>query len=135
MGQDFRKFIAEGDLDFVNERYISRQKGGEVPSVYELRSKRKDGELRWGITSISSVIDSSGQFKIIGQYLDITEQKLIEEKLKDSEERYRSLIEASPDAILVTDLQGTILMINQKGIKMYAIKKVSKCTEVQQRMK
>jgi PAS domain S-box-containing protein len=43
------------------------------------------------------------------------------ERARSSEERYRSLVETSPDAITLTDLQGTILMCNQQAAALYGL--------------
>lgn len=40
------------------------------------------------------------------------------EKIRESEERYRSLVEISPDAIALLDLNGNILMMNKAGVKL-----------------
>jgi PAS domain S-box-containing protein len=43
---------------------------------------------------------------------NISERKEIEENLKDSEEKYYKLFETSPDGVILTDLNGTILEVN-----------------------
>ncbi|MDH7481445.1 MAG: SpoIIE family protein phosphatase [Armatimonadota bacterium] len=54
--------------------------------------------------------------------LDVTERKNTEDTLRDSEQKYRALMETSPDSITVTDLNGTITMSNAKmrGITGYS---------------
>ncbi|MBN1890670.1 MAG: PAS domain S-box protein [Thermoflexales bacterium] len=46
------------------------------------------------------------------------------DRARDSEERYRSLVETSPDAITLTDLQGNILICNQQAATLYGLERV-----------
>lgn len=46
------------------------------------------------------------------------EQRRAHQALLESEERYRTLIEASPDAIVLTDFQGKVLMTNRRAVLM-----------------
>ena len=45
---------------------------------------------------------------------DITEYKQAEEALRESEERYRTLVDACPDAVVMTDLEGQILFASRQ---------------------
>src|SRR5207237_10695063 len=47
---------------------------------------------------------------------DIDERKSAEEKLRTSEQKYRDLINASPDAICVVDADGKCLLVNPAGV-------------------
>ena len=60
----------------------------------------------------------SGPIKLHGKQLlysivyDITERKLAEEALRQSEERYRTVLEANPDPVVVYDMEGRVIYLN-----------------------
>lgn len=55
--------------------------------------------------------------KLAGDYRDITHQKRLESELKRGEEKYRLLVEAIPDLIVVHDLKGNIIFNNQAAAR------------------
>ncbi|MFC1783616.1 PAS domain S-box protein [Planctomycetota bacterium] len=80
----------------------------------EIRNKKKDGTefITYAITSV--IKDNGGKIiNYISTQHDITEKKKAEEELKESEEKFRTLFENSPDFVGITDLDGTILDINK----------------------
>jgi two-component system, cell cycle sensor histidine kinase and response regulator CckA len=88
------------------------QKNGSVTN-FEVQLKRKDGSIWWASANAHFYKDSNGEIKgIEGIARDISELKSAEKALKESEERYRTLHDASFGGIFIHD-QGFVLECNQ----------------------
>src|SRR5712691_10536958 len=80
---------------------------------FEFEAYRKDGTKIWMSDNVRAVRDASGKLLYYeGTVEDITERKLAEEALRESEERYRDLVENSRDLICTHDLDGLVLSAN-----------------------
>ncbi len=80
---------------------------GEAPYELEFRSVRDDGGVRWGLARGVVHRDEQGQpARIVGVNVDITGRKRMEEALRVSEERYRLLVRASSNVVIITDETG-----------------------------
>lgn len=113
-----RDYTAPQSLKEVMERHNKRMQGLPVPDTFEYKALRKDGKEIW-IDCRVTVLKENG--KIIGtQSLerDITDRKLAEEKLKESEEKYRSLMQQAGDAIVLFDGTGKILDANESALQL-----------------
>lgn len=87
--------------------------------VLELELLRKDGSTIWAEVRVSALRNREGELiGLVGITRDITEQKEMEEKLRESEERLRSILESSPDAIVMTEPDSTIVDCNSATLKM-----------------
>jgi PAS domain S-box-containing protein len=79
----------------------------------EFRITRPDGTIRWVGTQGFPVRDAQGNiYRLAGVVQDITERKRAEEALRQSEDRYRDLVEHSQDLLCTHDLEGNLLSTN-----------------------
>ncbi len=84
----------------------------------EYRAHAKDGEVVWLRDEATIVPDDEGRPRFWrGVIFDITEQKKAEGKLRESEERYRSLLQLSPNGLAVHS-GGNFVYMNDAGIEM-----------------
>lgn len=85
----------------------------EVKYKLNFRMMAKDGQYRWLESTGKGITDAKGEVEeILAFSRDITDRKLAEEALKESEERYRSLFENHGDMIYTLDLDGYITSFN-----------------------
>ena len=89
---------------------------------YEIRWKTSDGAILQFDGASVPRRSSSGEFlSTLCTLRDVTERKCAEEKLRKSEEKYRDLIEISPDAIYVVDANGICVLGNRAGAELAGI--------------
>ena len=96
---------------------LMADESGTVTGVHKGEHRRKDGSTFPVEVRLGSV-DYDGRRLIFGSARDITEQKSIEDALRDSEERYRLLVESSPEPIAVHS-EGVIVYINPSGAELF----------------
>ncbi len=85
------------------------------PKEYELEQPCKDGSTVWTGTMVKVLFDEEGQFSgFLGVSRDISERRKAEKVLRESEKKFRTLFNASPQAIALTDMNtGRIFDVNE----------------------
>ena len=94
----------------IKTQGLGRYRGEKVPPVYETRLMTRDGETRFVHVSAVST-PYRGKASTIGTFIDITERRRAEEELRESEERYRTLVELAPVPIHI-NTDGTVVFAN-----------------------
>lgn len=88
------------------------REGDDIEVIH--RIQRADGILRWVRMRGFAVRDPGGRiYRLVGFMEDITERKLADEALRESEAKLRDLFQQSPDIIMTVDDQGKILLMNR----------------------
>lgn len=109
--------VAPQDRELVTEN-IKRVANGEIVGNQEYMALKKDGTI-FPVVNHSSPITSDGvPTGIRGILMDITEIKRTQEALRESEEKYRTILESIEDAYFEVDLAGNILFFNRAGFEM-----------------
>jgi PAS domain S-box-containing protein len=121
IGQPVTAFIFEEDLPDHLAKMEKRVSG--VGAQYERRHRRKDGSTCWTTVSATALKDEAGHFAgSFAMLNDITERKLIEEELRNSQRILADIINFLPDATTVIDRQGRVIAWNQVIEAMTGIK-------------
>jgi PAS domain S-box-containing protein len=90
--------------------------------TYEVRWRTRDGAIvHFDGASVPRVSDTGEFLSTLCTLRDATERKCAEERLRKSEEKYRDLIEISPDAIYVVDATGICVLGNRAGAQLAGI--------------
>lgn len=116
IGRSFLDFVG-GDTVHLKERFRLLVELNEINNEYTIKSKF--GEERWIRLSTKAKFENSIFIGGTGTLIDITEKKITELKLQNSESLYFSILNASPDTIAITDLEGIVLFSSPIALKIF----------------
>ena len=112
------RMVPAEDQDIIRAQ-ASEALSGHDPEPIEHRIIRKDGQIRW--VSNSLVPTSDGQGNLVsydGLLRDITNRKIAEETLRESEERYRHLVETMNEGLAMADQDYVFTFVNERLCEM-----------------
>jgi PAS domain S-box-containing protein len=92
-----------GKASRVDDEYLWRKDGSGLPVEYGVTPVLKDGAV------VGAVVT----------FMDITERRRAEQRLRETEQFFRSVLELAPDALMVVDADGVIQLVNAQGEKIF----------------
>jgi PAS domain S-box-containing protein len=138
LGYSLEEFRAIPNLEYLHPEdamadahlYMEMLKGERDHYTIDKRYIRKDGGVVWARQNLSVVRDAAGKpIYFIAMIEDITQRKLMEEALRQSEHNYRVLFEGTIDGMLVTDAETIkVVLVNQTAARMCGFNSVKDAT-------
>jgi PAS domain S-box-containing protein len=106
------------------DKLIGQVISGEIPSfVLEKRYFTKDGRAIWVNNSVSAMRDSHGWPEyLIALCEDVSARRQAEADRRASEERFRAIVDTTPDLVKLVDSSGKVLLMNASGVAMLGAK-------------
>ncbi len=90
--------------------------------IDEQKISLSDGRTLWQQWTDRAIFDENGTLaEYQAEGIDITSTKLAEEALKKSEEKFRTMVEASPDGVTTSSLSGEITYASKRAVELFGV--------------
>jgi PAS domain S-box-containing protein len=127
----FDAFIHPGDLEMVQSEYRDRVSGERPSSSYSIRIITKDDQEKHVFVN-SALVDWNGKPATLAMLNDLTEPERVKKELKESEARFRNLMEQSPLTIAIFTPDGQFTDVNPAWYRQWGLNR-EEATEVFER--
>ncbi|HEY2601958.1 MAG TPA: PAS domain S-box protein [Thermoleophilaceae bacterium] len=115
LSRPFLEFVADEDRPRTAREFERLRANGDLTLNFDNRYVHKDGTLRWLLWS--AYVTEEGL--IYGVAKDVTDRKRSEDRLRESERKYRDLVETSSDLIWSVDKTGHFTFVNRAARRIY----------------
>ena len=118
IGKRYLDIVHSDDRPESAERIKKSKNEKRIAPRREHRMITTDGQVIY-VESTGVPIQCQGQIQHFGIFSDITERKQVEEKLRETEKKYRELADSLPQVIFEVDLNGTLTYINHNAYVLF----------------
>lgn len=129
-GYDSSEEVLSSITDIAKQLYVNPEDREELIRIitekgrvegFETQMYRKDGSILWVSVYAHSVCNSQGMMYFEGSFTDITERKMIEQALRESEARFRTIIQESPFCMEVFTPDGILRIANRACESLFGV--------------
>lgn len=116
IGRKYTEFVHPDDLPGRDQQFQKFLSGEKLSEEYRFISKY--GQTLWCMINARPVFGKDGLEGLYGILVDITERRQVEEALRRSEERYRTILETIEDGYFEVDIAGNFTFFNDSMCRM-----------------
>ena len=121
--EDWVRRLHPEDRERTEQQFIDAVKGDVRDYNAEYRIVRpNDGQVRWIAVKAEIERDAQGRaVRLVGAHIDITDAKVAELALRESEQRFRLVSESAPVMLWMGDVEGKCLYLNRKQREFWGV--------------
>jgi len=127
LGLNVFDYIHEDDKPTLLKQLSETTKGDEKIVKINFRAYHGNGSLKYLEGTAKNMLDSPYVNGIVVNYRDVTKRVLVIQKLKESEDKFKSIFDYSQQPITITSLDGNIIDVNKKFTEVTGYKKDEVC--------
>jgi len=118
-GRSAFEYLHPEDLERTKEIFARLCATRRQSHTLTLRYRHKNGSYRWVEATGTNLLDEPGVNAVVVNYRDVTERTTAEAALRESEKRFRHLVQSLPAAIYTCDAQGRITLYNEAAVALW----------------
>jgi PAS domain S-box-containing protein len=118
VGREFWSVYHPEDQEEIRNKGLARYRGERIPPHSEVRVVTKSGETRW-VEILAGTAEHKGGIAVMGNVADVTNKKIAEAALQESEEKFRAIFENAHDCIFIKDVRLRYTHVNPATAELF----------------